>query len=715
MSCYEGACHLKGMGVCGWARDKEGTSPLWVEALVDGVIMGIARADMTEPHGCGFWLPLPPQAFDGQEVQVRVVNHLVKIGKAILLSPHSLARASALEARKEAPLLGEVNVDKPLVLSGWVLNARMPELPLRITASVDGHIVETMLANSSRSLLEQGKGHGFVLQLPVALADGEEHAVIIQTENKQDIPGSPVIVRAWPENVAEWMSRTICSSDKGRALEVSLVRQMEINLPCAMADYAAWASSFPVPRPQGKIHCTWDFPAGLEHLADSQEAVSGKSGHGKGDYVFLLRDGETLHPLALAHMVRTQRETGAAIVYADSDRDGKPVFRPCFDLDRFWGMDYLGPLLVTRRLVESVPRQDDEGYCVWRVRLVQHALKHGGVKHLPYVLSHDLPLPPDTGREVAVADWVQALHPGTRVETSGGISRVYWPRHEEVSVTVIIPTRDRADLLRPCLKSLYRTSYRAMDILIVDNNTQDVAALRLLRAAAKQARTRVIIYPGVFNYAAMNNAAVHEATGEYICFLNNDTEAITPDWLAEMTAQLRAQGEQAGAVGAKLLWPNGLVQHAGVLVGTHQLASHMGNQWLVNEPGYLGCNLLVGQRSAVTAACLLTPKILFTSLGGFDARRFPVAFNDVDYCLRVRAVGKKIVWTPWAQLWHKESASRGADTSPMDQARMRREMRNFQQKWGGYDDPFYNPNLPLSTVSQPFEGLSLPPRQRGAR
>ncbi|MBO4301525.1 MAG: glycosyltransferase family 2 protein, partial [Desulfovibrio sp.] len=343
------------------------------------------------------------------------------------------------------------------------------------------------------------------------------------------------------------------------------------------------------------------------------------------------------------------------------------------------------------------------------------ALEHGGIRHLPQVLSRDLPVPEETGRAEAVREWVSSLQADAQFAEEGGLGRVRWSRACLPAVTVIIPTRDHAPLLRTCLKSLYRTDYPGLDILIVDNGSTDSNALRLLRAAERQPGTRVMKYPGPFNYAAINNAAVREATGDYVCFLNNDTEVINVDWLTEMASLLVAQGDRAGCVGAKLLWPNGLVQHGGVVVGTHELAAHIGNGWMADEPGYGQRNRLVCQYSAVTAACLLTPKRLFADLGGFDARRFPVAFNDVDYCLRVRRSGKKILWTPFATLWHRESASRGQDVSPMDKARLQREMGCFRKEWGTYQDPFYNPNLPLSTVTDPFEGLAVPPRARNAR
>ncbi|MBO4369198.1 MAG: glycosyltransferase family 2 protein, partial [Desulfovibrio sp.] len=435
------------------------------------------------------------------------------------------------------------------------------------------------------------------------------------------------------------------------------------------------------------------------------------------DYAVILCEGESLHPYALAHLVSALKSTGADLAYADSEeeKDKKPLFRPAWDEDLFWALDYLGPFVVTRAVYENVPKKEDESYAGYRVRIVKKAQEMGGICHLPLLLSTSLPLPSDTKRKSALETWLSPLNATIADGNVPGSSRVLWPHTHLPPVTVIIPTKDRPDLLRACLASLQSTSYPKMDILLLDNDTKDKDALSLLKKARKQPNTTVLTYPGPFNYAAINNYAAHHAKGTLLCFLNNDTEILAKDWLTEMARLLMGQDDRVGCVGAKLLWPNGLTQHAGVVVGTHQLAAHIGNDWLRDEAGYLGTNQLVCQKSAVTAACLLTPKKLFEDLGGFDEHRFPVAFNDVDYCLRVRSKGKKILWTPFATLLHRESASRGEDTSPMDSARMQKEIRFFRKLWGNYQDPFYNPNLPLSTVIDPFDGLAVPPRARLAR
>src|SRR5690606_11568279 len=201
------------------------------------------------------------------------------------------------------------------------------------------------------------------------------------------------------------------------------------------------------------------------------------------------------------------------------------------------------------------------------------------------------------------------------------------------------------------------------------------------------------------------NRAVREATGSIVGLINNDIEVLDSGWLKAMVAQLHQPG--VGAVGAKLLWPNGMVQHAGVVVGINGLAAHIGNFWRADDAGYLGLNQVAHQQSAVTAACLLVRKDLYEELDGLDGYRYPVAFNDVDFCLRIREHGKRIVWTPLATLVHAESASRGKEDSPEKRARAQREQYLFIEKWANlvYVDPYYHPALNHDWANGPYNAL----------
>jgi GT2 family glycosyltransferase len=220
---------------------------------------------------------------------------------------------------------------------------------------------------------------------------------------------------------------------------------------------------------------------------------------------------------------------------------------------------------------------------------------------------------------------------------------------------------------------------------------------------------KVLPHPHPFNYSTINNRAVEHASGEIIGLVNNDIEIIETHWLKEMVSQLLR--DNVGAVGAKLLWPNRMVQHGGVVVGINGLAAHAGNNLEEHDAGYLATNQLTRRQSAVTAACLLMRKSVFEDLGGLDEKAFPVAFNDVDLCLRIQQSGLTLIWTAFAKLIHAESASRGKDQTPEKRARAQREQQGFIDQWSldGQIDPYYHPALSHDYLSGAYGGLAMPP------
>ncbi|MCC2635367.1 MAG: glycosyl transferase family 2, partial [Ramlibacter sp.] len=261
-------------------------------------------------------------------------------------------------------------------------------------------------------------------------------------------------------------------------------------------------------------------------------------------------------------------------------------------------------------------------------------------------------------------------------------------------VSIIVPTRDALALTRLCIDSVRRhTRYPRYEILLVDNQSTDADALAWMRSQDEAGAIRLLRYDAPFNYAAINNMAVQQAAGELVCLLNNDTEVMQPGWLEEMVSHALQAG--VDVVGAKLLYPNGLVQHAGDLVGVGGLANHAHAFLPSDAPGYCDRAVVAQEYSAVTAACLLTWRSRYLALGGLDAAHLPVAFNDVDYCLRVREAGGRVVWTPHAVLVHHESVSRGKDLSRQQLRRARREAAWMRRRWRHVlgRDPFYNPNL----------------------
>lgn len=275
-------------------------------------------------------------------------------------------------------------------------------------------------------------------------------------------------------------------------------------------------------------------------------------------------------------------------------------------------------------------------------------------------------------------------------------------------VSLIIPTRNGLHLIRTCVESvLNKTDYANYEILIIDNGSDDPATLVYFDHLRSDARIRIIRDEGPFNYSALNNAAVRMAKGEVLGLLNNDLEVISPEWLTEMVSL--AMQPAIGAVGARLWYPDGTLQHGGVILGIGGVAGHAHKGFAKGHPGYVGRASLISGFSAVTAACLVVRKDVFTSVGGLDEVDLKVACNDVDFCLRVRAAGYRNVWTPYAELYHHESATRGYEDTPEKVARLAAEAAVMRARWGALleNDPAYSPNLTLD-----YEDFSLawPPR-----
>ena len=446
-----------------------------------------------------------------------------------------------------------------------------------------------------------------------------------------------------------------------------------------------------------------------------------------------IRAGDHLSAHALIRLVEQLSIQGAAWIYSDCDTDGMdgqriaPWLKPIWDIDLFMGVDIFSPgALFGKDIVQQalalLPKDEDIhrlGLHGFMAAIALATERHQAcVVHLPEVLYHRVSgsvVDPayavaDSNRHAAIT-WLarQLSTPDAKVEALHAYPALYQIRRPLPAplplISLIIPTRDKFDLLRPCIESVLSiTDYPTLELIVVDNDSRCSQTLEYLHTLMKRG-IRVLSYPYPFNYAAMNNYAVNLAHGEYIVLLNNDVEVQDPVWLKEMLSH--AIRPEIGAVGAKLLWRNHMVQHGGVVVGVNRLAAHTGNNWLEQDPGYLGCNQLVRRQSAVTAACLLLRKQLFQELGGFNEREFAVTFNDVELCLRILQTGRHIIWTPFAKLVHAESASRGKDNQVDSRARARREQQNFMRTWAAYNriDPYYHPALTHDWSAGPYNGL----------
>ena len=440
-----------------------------------------------------------------------------------------------------------------------------------------------------------------------------------------------------------------------------------------------------------------------------------------GEYLMLCDHDDTLEPDALYEIVKAINDTGADVLYTDEDKvsmDGRhyfdPNFKPDFNLFRLRENNYICHIFVVKKSLTDetgLLRSEFDGAQDFDfiLRCCEKAQK---ITHIPKVLYHwrchmdSTAADPsskayayEAGRK-AVREHYQRLGIDAKVEMT---ERPGWYRsHVKVQgnplISVIIPNKDHTDDLELCLFSMTRKStYRNYEILIVENNSEKEETFEYYRKLPdRYPKAWLLTWEKEFNYSAINNFAAKEAKGEYLLFLNNDVEILTPDWMEEMLQN--CQQENVAAVGAKLYYPDDTIQHAGVVLGLGGIAGHIMCRASKEDPGYFGRMISVQEISAVTAACMMVKKSDFDAVGGLD-ETFQVAFNDIDLCMKFRAAGKKIIFTPYAELYHYESKSRGLEDTPEKQFRFDKEVKRFQEKWAQQlemGDPYYSPNLSVT-------------------
>lgn len=421
----------------------------------------------------------------------------------------------------------------------------------------------------------------------------------------------------------------------------------------------------------------------------------------RGDFILPLLEGVLLSPTALYHYAQIlQTDPHADVLYGDQDRidmDGQrssPWFKPLWNDEMFLAQDYISQSCVIR--AEALLHLPDLAGRTPYALLIE--LKdRARIVRVPYVQAHVAVNIPDRNDQPERLRTVQrALGENAKVAPGPfGTLRVEWPLPSPLPlVSIIVPTRDHVKLLRSCITSLLeRTTYRPIEVIVVDNGSRDTSTLNYLRQLEAHSEVRVLRYDHPYNYSAINNFAVAHARGEYLCLLNNDTEVIEGEWL---TAMMRhAIRPHVGAVGATLLYDDGSIQHAGVVVGIKRAAGHAHRFLPRDQPGYFSYPHVPQYMSAVTAACLVIERRKFDAVGGLDHVHLAIAFNDVDFCLKLRQAGWCNIYTPQAVLVHHESKSRGRDVSPRHLERYRRELAVFQQRWGtiSYTDPLHHPHL----------------------
>jgi O-antigen biosynthesis protein len=725
-----------------------------IELLLDGLVISTAYADnyvadLAEQgigDGCyGFACSISKSVIENAAIaEVRVANLGLVVGSPLLLSDFRNQPEKTVSTSRLRWLGG-------LRFSGWVEDDSQKVFTL--TVMVDGELIMQVRtfgwAQADDDVNKDRPARAFDFHLPERFADGRVRWLSVLRETGADLPDGPLPFVAFPDGLA-------AAIDSFGELESERLRGemydhlVPMSLP--MSSYEQWQQRYPVPA--GSVssrHCAVVLvgPGSMETTLDSLESQShafwaacaiddeGEPTAFKAaavrtflaedatdsDFVLFALTGTAFEPNALQRIAGAFLEFDDAVaIYGDvnivaADGGTWPLAFPAFDYERLLEQGYCAHLFALRRdtAEDLLATSPSNLYRLFNALFDDGPSNTARVIHVPGALA-TLPSFDRSAASAALRD-ASALHlkrrniRATITASSAGVLPATRVQREipHGRTTIIIPTRDRFTLLRDCLESIQPGVEKARaEIIIVDNDSTDRTTLEFLKEINK-GNTRVIRVPGPFNYARLNNIAAQQTHSEYLCLLNNDIKALDPDWLDELLT--RIADPDVGAVGALLVWPSGIVQHGGVVLGPNFAAAHAFNDRTSSDPGYSDLLRVAHECSAVTAACMLTRRADYLGVGGMDDVRLTVSFNDVDYCLRLREAGKRIIFTPHAKLVHLESASRGQDRA----AGFARELQVLRSRWGQVliDDPYYNPMLSLDAV--PFSALAWPPRAMNAR
>lgn len=441
-----------------------------------------------------------------------------------------------------------------------------------------------------------------------------------------------------------------------------------------------------------------------------------------GDYIALFDHDDLLHPSALFEMAKAIEEKNADFIYTDEVTFvGKTSnitiynFKPDYSPDTLRSYNYICHFTAfSKQLLDSVGgfNREYDGSQDYDLilRLTEKAQNIAHIqKPLYFWRSHKASVASDVSAKPYVVDsakraldaHIKRLGLSGRVEDAT-VPTTYKIQYDIIGsplVSIIIPNKDHTDDLEKCLNSVYaKSTYKNLEVIVVENNSTEEKTFEYYKEAeVKYNNLKVVTWESGFNYSAINNFAVKQSKGEYVLLLNNDIEVITPDWIEQML--MFAQRKDVGAVGAKLYYDDDTIQHAGVIVGLGGVAGHSHKGFARDNPGYMARASIAQNLSACTAACLMIRKNVYNEVCGLD-EGYAVAFNDIDFCMKIRKAGYLIVFTPFAEFYHYESKSRGDEDTPEKRARFNSEIFRFQDRWGAElkaGDPYYNPNLSLDS------------------
>jgi GT2 family glycosyltransferase len=728
-----------------------------VELLIGGYPVQCGRAaDYVDAlaargigDGCyGFSFSLADDALhDEAVVEARIANLAMAVGEPIVIRDGA-AFGALLSSHAPAP--GAVRWFGGLRFSGWVADSSEPVVDI----FVDGERVRRVRASGWAQIGEAENARAvraFDVHLPQQLADGSARRAAVLNLKGEHLESSPVSFVASFETADRTGGNLAASIE---ALGAGMVdRAAPMSIP--FAHYQGWRRNLAEPVADGdtlkaavilagagdidvtlksleaQCHPDWvaaslpetaDF-AGF-HIDAAREFLAGDAA--EAEFVVFLLAGARLTAAALTRISQAfKRNERAAAVYGDVDIAGAdaslwPIAFPAFDHERMLEQGYCGHVFALRRAAAQRAIEGGAGnlYRVFNSLLDDGLKSREDIVHLPGAIavlpSIDLDAAARTlasatqdhlkqrGADALITPHRGCVLPAVRIARKIG----------EARVTVVIPTRNRRELLEACLASIEPARRkREFEIIVVDNESSDPNALDYLSAIDGR-HTKVVRAAGDLNVARLYNQASARAEGDYLCLLNQHVQALDDEWLEEMLGRIRST--DVGAVGALLAWPSGVVQNGGIVLGPNFATVTAFGDCMDEDAGYCDSLRVAHERSAVTA-CLLTRRKDYNRLGGMDELRFPARFHDVDYCLKLRAAGKRVVFTPHAKLRYRAPINEVTGGVPAGSARFDRELRNLRAKWADVlaADPFYNPALSLDPT--PFSALAWPQRSMDAR
>lgn len=442
-----------------------------------------------------------------------------------------------------------------------------------------------------------------------------------------------------------------------------------------------------------------------------------------GDYIALLDHDDVLPIFSLYEIVKTINENkDAEFIYTDEDKileekenRCEPHFKPDYSPDTLMSYNYICHFSIFKRsLMDRLGgfRKEFDGSQDYDIifRAVEQANK---IVHIPKILYHwrmnmdSVTINPDSkpyayiAAKKAILAHLNRLDEDAVIEDSSllGIYKVNYKIKGEPKVSIIIPNKDHKKDLNRCIKSILKKStYKNYEIIVVENNSQTKGIFKYYNKIQKDNRIKVVQYEEKgFNYSKINNYGVEQSEGEYIIFLNNDTKIITENWIEILLGN--CQRKDVGIVGAKLIYPNSKVQHAGIVLGLTGIVGHVNAELKNKEPGYMARNMISQNYNAVTGALMMISKEDYKEVGGFD-EEFPVAYNDIDLCLKIREKNKVIVMNPFAEVYHYESKTRGYDITDDKRKRLEADAEKLENKWKAWfekEDEYFNPNFRRDT------------------